>query len=94
MRTSEKPLAMAPVLSITTPKGSCRLCAKSATRAGASWLMATASVSRPRRLYLWCVATSSGISLTQLTQLVAQKLTSKTLPRSPLLDAFAPSSKV
>jgi hypothetical protein len=43
--------------------------------------MATARVSKPLAWYLLWVAMISGISATQVVQLVAQKFTSVTLPR-------------
>src|SRR5690554_1847203 len=55
--------------------------------------MATARVSKLRSLNFLCVATSEGISLTQVTQVVAQKLTRVTLPlRSAVLRVLPSSS--
>ena len=54
--------------------------------------MATASVSKPWAWYFWWVVTKSGISATQVVQLVAQKLTNTTLPRKSALRRVEPSS--
>ncbi len=54
--------------------------------------MATAMVSNPRLLNLWWVAMISGISATQVAQLVAQKFTSVTLPRRSAVVWLEPSS--
>eukprot|EP01034_Spumella_vulgaris_P033922 gene33921-41841_t len=54
--------------------------------------MATAMVSKPWVAYFLWVAMISGISATQVVQLVAQKLTSVTLPRRSAVDWREPSS--
>ena len=51
-------------------------------------------VSKPRSLYLTKVATTSGISATQVVQLVAQKFTRSTLPLKSEVDFVVPSSKM
>lgn len=55
--------------------------------------MATARVSKPRSLnFLW-VAISSGISATQVVQLVAQKFSRNTFPCNCVVEILVPSSK-
>ena len=54
--------------------------------------MATAKVSKPLSLYLLCVLMMSGISATQVVQLVAQKFTSVTLPLRSCVVFWLPLS--